>query len=234
MTSVAALIPAYNECDRIAETIAAVKTIPEVKQIIVIDDGSTDNTSVEAERAGADKVLRLESNVGKGGALLHGMKSSDAEIFLMLDADIASSAKIAGLLLEPVIAKRADMTIATLPTVKKSGGFGLTIGLARWGVKRYTGREIRAPLSGQRALRREIVDRIPNFDPGFGVETGLTIDALRMGYTIEEVPVEISHRVTGRTLRGFIHRGRQFVAIARALIVRALGMRKLDLAKADD
>ena len=85
---------------------------------------------------------------------------------------------------------------------------------------------MKAPLSGQRALKREIIQRMGGFDPGFGVETGLTIDAFKMGYTVEEVPVEISHRTTGKSVKGFIHRGKQFKDIFRALVVRWLGLRK--------
>lgn len=213
-------MPAYNEADRIADTIKAAREITGIDEIVVIDDGSADGTAEQAKSAGADRVIILPLNRGKGAALEAGIAATDAEIVLMLDADLASSAKAAEALLEPVTSGRADMTIAVLPSVKKSGGFGFAVGLARWGIKKFTGKTMAAPLSGQRAFRKEIIERMGGFDRGFGIETGLTIDALRMGYKVEEVPVEISHRTTGKTLKGFIHRGRQFADIARALTVR--------------
>jgi glycosyltransferase involved in cell wall biosynthesis len=220
VSKVAAIIPAYNEADRIADTIRAAREIPGVSQVVVVDDGSTDETSEEAQNAGADVVFLLATNSGKGKALLAGIKLTDADILLLLDADLASSAAAAASLLEPVLSDKADMTIAVLPSAKGSGGFGFAVGLARWGIRKYTGHTMQAPLSGQRAMKREIIDRMGSFDPGFGVETGLTIDALRMGYRLEEVPVEITHRHTGKTIKGFIHRGLQFKDIARALVVR--------------
>ncbi|MEN6370633.1 MAG: glycosyltransferase family 2 protein [Armatimonadota bacterium] len=226
MSRVAVLIPAYNEADRIADTIKAARGIEGIDEILVIDDGSTDDTSGQAEAAKADRVVVLPSNKGKGKALEAGIAATDAGIILMLDADLASSAKAAEALLEPVTSGRADMTIAVLPSVKNSGGFGFAVGLARWGIQKFTGETMSAPLSGQRALKKEIVERMGGFDYGFGVETGLTIDAFKMGYKVEEVPVGISHRTTGRTMKGFIHRGEQFRDIARALLVRAVGIRR--------
>ncbi|MEN6519612.1 MAG: glycosyltransferase family 2 protein [Armatimonadota bacterium] len=226
MNKVAVLIPAYNEADRIADTIKAARGIEGIDEIVVIDDGSTDGTSDQAKAAGADRVVALPSNKGKGKALEAGIAATDADIILMLDADLAASAKAAEALLGPVTSGRADMTIAVLPSVKSSGGFGFAVGLARWGIHKFTGETMSAPLSGQRALKKEIVERMGGFDYGFGVETGLTIDAFKMGYKIEEVSVEISHRTTGRTLKGFMHRGEQFRDIARALIARFLGIRK--------
>lgn len=226
MSKTAALIPAYNEADRIADTIKAVKTIEEISEIVVIDDGSFDNTGNEAESAGADYVIRLPKNRGKGRALIEGIKATDADILVMLDADLASSAQAAQALIEPVTSDRVDMTIAVLPSVSGAGGFGFAVGLSRWGIQKFTGRAMKAPLSGQRALKREIIERMGRFDFGFGVETGLTIDALRMGYRVEEIPVQIAHRVTGRTFKGFMHRGKQFRDICWALAARALRIRK--------
>ena len=97
------------------------------------------------------------------------------------------------------------------------GGFGLVMRLARWAVRKYGGREVTAPISGQRAMSRALVDSIGKFERGFGVETALTIDALRGGFRVVEVPLPLRHRLSGRNLKGFAHRGRQFVDIALAV-----------------
>ena len=219
----AVLIPAYNEANRIGDTVKGARGLAGVAEVIVIDDGSTDGTGEEARAAGADQVIQMPVNSGKGAALTAGLKATDAEVLLLLDGDLGASAAAASALLAPVISDHADMTVAVLPRGKKSGGFGLAVGLARWGIRKFTGRTMQAPISGQRAVRKEIIQRLGRLDSGFGVEVGLTIDALRMGYRVEEVPVELSHRSTGRDIGGFVHRGRQFIDIARALMLRMRG-----------
>src|SRR5262245_24313351 len=97
-------------------------------------------------------------------------------------------------------------------------GFGLVEGLAGWGIRRSTGRRMDRPLSGQRAIRREAGSM--GFARGFGVETAFTIDALRAGYRVVEVPCEITHARTGRDPAGFAHRARQGVDVVRALASR--------------
>jgi len=221
----AVIIPAFNEEDRIGETVRKARMIPGVNSVVVVDDGSSDATSDEARKAGADVVIRLPSNRGKGAALVAGAQAVSEDVLLFLDADLAESASAAQTLLEPVMSGEADMTVAVLPKVPGSGGFGFAVGLARWGIAKFTGLVMKAPISGQRALRRELFERIGRLDSGFGVEVGLTIDAHRLGARIVEVPVEMSHRATGRSIMGFMHRGRQFWHIARAL-VRRLGWRK--------
>ena len=218
--TVSAIIPAYNEEARVAATVKAVRAVKGVNQVIVVDDGSTDSTAQEAERAGAD-VLTLGRNRGKGQAMNAGARASSGDVLLFLDADLGDSAKEAGKLLEPVLNRQADMTIAEFPAgAGKGGGFGLAVGLARTGIRLRTGRVMTSPLSGQRALRREVFDAVGGIAPGFGAEVALTIDALRRGFRVLEVPVQMKHRVTGRDWSGIRHRARQFSHIARALMRR--------------
>ena len=231
MSTVAAIIPAYNEADTIGVTVAAVRRIAGVDDIIVVDDGSVDATASEAEKAGAETVVELERNRGKGSALDAGVAAANADILLFLDADLGESAAHALPLVQATLSGDTDMAIGMLPAVQtangsKSGGFGLVLALARWGIRRLTGRTMKAPLSGQRALRREVIRRIKGFDRGFGIEVGLTIDALRAGYRVEEIPVPLTHRATGRTVKGFLHRARQFYDVFTAIARRALCLPK--------
>ena len=215
--TVSVLIPAYNEAERIGATIAAVRLIPGVTEIVVVDDGSSDETAQRAETAGADVVLRQE-NRGKGAALQAAYLLSTGEILLLVDADLGASANEAALLLEPVINDAAGMTIATFPVGAGSGGgVGLVVGLARWGIRRLTGRTMTAPLSGQRALRRQLIADVGGFAAGWGAEVALTVGALQANYQVREVPTSMSHRVTGHNLTGILHRGAQFIAVAKIL-----------------
>jgi glycosyltransferase involved in cell wall biosynthesis len=225
VTRVVALIPAHNEADRIAETIRALKESGAATEIVVIDDGSTDATAETAKSVGADEVLSLPENCGKGAAVNAGLLNRESDIFLLLDADLGESAREASKLLEPLQAGLADMSIAMLPEARlsngrKSGGFGLVLGLARLGIRLLAKERVQAPLSGQRAIRAEVLREIAPLDSGFGLEVAMTIDALKKGCRIVETPVDFHHRPTGRNLSGFLHRGRQFVDVARALIGR--------------
>lgn len=217
--SVVALIPAHDEAQRIADTVRAVRGVPGVDRVLVVDDASTDDTVTLARSAGAE-VLNLAENRGKGGALQAGLDAvaAEADVVLLLDGDLGTTAAEAGLLLAPVLAAEADMTIATLPRPPKSGGFGLVKGLARWGIRLLSGYEPTAPLSGQRALSRRAWEASTPFATGYGVEVSLTVKAARAGVRILEVPTEMAHAATGRDLAGFRHRGRQFLHVAGALL----------------
>ena len=191
-----------------------------IDQVIVVDDGSSDGTAQAAEKYGAD-VLRLPKNLGKGGAMNAGAKSASGDVFLFLDADLGDSACEASKLIGPVLANAADMTIARFPEIPgKGGGFGFAVGLARTGIRELTGRKMMSPLSGQRAMRRKVWEKVGGIAPGFGAEVALTIDALRGGFRVLEVPTSMTHRITGKDWSGIRHRGRQFADIARALIQR--------------
>ena len=83
-----------------------------------------------------------------------------------------------------------------------------------------------APLSGQRALTAACLAAVRPLAGGFGMETAMTIDAVRAGLRVMEIPVPgLTHRATGRSLGGFIHRGRQGLQIARASLARAVRLR---------
>jgi glycosyltransferase involved in cell wall biosynthesis len=221
---IAVLIPAHNEEERVAATVRAAVAISGVTRVVVVDDGSTDATAHLAESAGAE-VIRLPGNLGKGAALEAGADTvADADVVLLLDADLAETAEQGVLLLAPVLAGDAGMVIATFPPTKGKAGFGLVKNLARWGIRALgDGRfEAQAPLSGQRAMTRACLSAIRPFSSGYGAEVGITIHALRAGMRVVEVDTTMAHAATGRDIAGFAHRGRQFVHVAAALAGLAL------------
>ena len=217
MPQIAVLIPAYNEADLIGDTVRAALAMPGIDEVVVIDDGSEDKTVSAAAEAGA-RVIELHENAGKGAALNAGIAGTEADIYLMIDADLGASAAETYRLLEPVLVGHADLSIAimTAPEGHK-GGFGFVMKLSRWAIRKLGGSVVIAPLSGQRAFRKELIEDIGGFEEGFGVETAMTIDALRKGYRVVEVPLPLTHRVSGRNLAGFRHRGRQCWHILRVV-----------------
>lgn len=221
--SVSVVIPAYNEADRIAETVAAARGLRGVEEVLVVDDGSTDATASVAAAAGA-RVVRQTRNAGKAAALMAGFSQAHGESLLLLDGDLGATAAEADVLIAPVLAGFADMTIATFPVVPgRGGGMGIVVRLSRWGILRATGTTMQAPLSGQRCLRREVFAAALPLAAGFGVETALTIDALKAGFRLLEVPTTMDHRVTQNDLRARLHRARQLRDVAKALLFRRRG-----------
>jgi glycosyltransferase involved in cell wall biosynthesis len=224
---VCALIPAYNESERITSTIEALASRGEIDTIVVVDDGSTDNTAEVARRAGADEVVVLAKNGGKGAALCAGYLAARdrADVFLLLDADLGRTATECVKLLAALEAEAADMVIGMLPadvTLDSAGslggGMGFVVRLARWGLRRKTGIDWRQPLSGQRAVRKSVIESISGrFASGFGVEVSLTLAAIKAGYKVVEVETAFRHRVTENDLSDLLHRGKQFIDVAKAI-----------------
>ena len=218
---VVALVPAKDREDSIAETVAALSGLEGIDAVVVVDDGSSDGTAVAARAAGAH-VLRLGQNHGKGGAVAAGVEAlPDAEVFVLIDADVGPYASEAALLLAPVLADEADLVIGVLPSPGTKGGFGNIRKLSRQGIRRACGFDAEAPLSGQRAIRAGLLRDLP--DAGrFGLEVAMTIDVVRSGARVIEIPVAMEHRHTGRSVSGFRHRGSQGLDIVRSLAPRLL------------
>lgn len=215
------LIPAYNEAENIKKTILAVQeTLPSPRQIIIVDDGSTDNTFEIAKSLGVE-VYRLESNMGKGGALNHILPKIKGDYIVLLDADLGYSAKEVKKLLDPVVKNITDVAIAKFPKSSKKG-LGLVKMLAKVGVYLYSGKLFDCILSGQRAMTRKVFNKIIPFTEGYSLEVSSTIKIARLGLRISEVPVDMTHRITGRDWQGFYHRGKQFWHIFRFLVQREL------------
>jgi glycosyltransferase involved in cell wall biosynthesis len=223
-TGVVVIIPAFNEQERVGATVAAARQLRGALTVVVTDDGSSDRTAQMATAAGAE-LARHPHRRGKAAAMATGAQAARSAGFagsplLFLDADLEQSAARAGPLVEPVLAGTADMTIAILPPTLSSGGHGYVMRLARSGITQATGWRPTAPLSGQRCLTRELFDAVQPLARGFGVETGLTIDALRRGARVVECPAELRHRVTGAGWHDQRHRARQYRDVWWALASR--------------
>ena len=224
MSRVVALVAARNEEERVGSTVEAILAIEGVDEVVVVDGATSDRTGSEARRAGAT-VLRAPASVrGKGGALEGALNRIDpADIYLLLDADLGATAKEGGVLLREVRSGTADLAIGVLPRQAGHGGFRLVKRSASRLIRRLSGFVAREPLSGQRAVRRKVLDSVRPLAPGFGVEVAMTIDAVRAGFRVLEVPVAMEHAVTGRDVAGFLHRGRQGLDLLRATVPRLAG-----------
>ncbi len=228
---VAAVIPAKDEAERIGATIAGLQHLDGIDLVVVVDDGSSDDTGAVAEAAGAI-VVRHARNQGKAAAMATGARRVAEEEatsgggpvdrpLLFVDADLADTARNLGVLIPPVVTGQADMTIAILPPQEGSaGGRGLVVKLSRDGIAELTGWQATQPLSGMRCITRAAFEAAAPLARGWGVETGLTIDVLRAGLAVREVPCELQHRVSGSDWRGQLHRAAQYRDVWLALRAR--------------
>jgi glycosyltransferase involved in cell wall biosynthesis len=210
------IVAAYNEADRIAATVGALADAFPGAPVWVADDGSSDGTGALATQAGAT-VVRSERMIGKGGAMtlaareaLASIGSDEGRVALLCDGDLGDSAARLGPLVEAVRRGDADLAVAVFRK-RAGGGLGVAVGFAGWAIRRRCGLAPRAPISGQRAVRASVLAQLLPFAHGYGMEIGMTIDATRAGARVRELELELSHRATGRTLGGFVHRGRQLI-----------------------
>ena len=215
---VAVLVAARDEADRIGATLEALSEAFPGASLWVADDASRDETVAIAERAGAAVVTR-DRAVGKGGNVTACARQAlserqDASVFLLCDADLGSSATELVPLVDLVASGGSSIAVADFSR-RVGGGFGLALGFSAWAIRNRCGFEANAPISGQRALTREALTAVLPFAPVWGMETGMTIDAVRKGLTVTEVRLDLSHRSTGKTAAGFLHRFRQLLSFVR-------------------
>jgi glycosyltransferase involved in cell wall biosynthesis len=215
----AVIVAARDEADRVGETVAALRaTFPEAL-IWVADDASTDGTAEVAMAAGARVVSRGRPH-GKGANVSAAAEAALSEtpapaLILLCDGDLAGSAARLAPLVAAVERGECDVAVAAFAR-RVGGGFGLALGFAHWAIRRRCGLRTEAPISGQRVLRVGALRAALPFAPGYGMEIGMTVDVVRAGYRLREYELDLSHRASGRSLAGFLHRGRQLRDFIRA------------------
>ncbi len=194
------IIPCYNEAAYIGRTVRSVlSTLSEVK-VLVVDDCSTDDSLSEAQRAGAEvHLLNKHSSMSK--ALSEGISllPHNCRYVVLLDAADCESAKETAKLLKPLKAGRAEMAISIASGRYVRIRNRLAIFLARWGIWSLTKRKMKAPFSWERALTREVIEMIGSkLEDGNGFHVALTIDALRSGFSVIEVPTGLGENQESR------------------------------------
>jgi glucosyl-3-phosphoglycerate synthase len=217
------IVAAQNEAERIGAALDALSAALPGARLMVADDASTDGTQALAMRHGAWLVSRARPH-GKGGNVTATAEAAVGEfegdaVALLCDADLGASAGELVALVEAVEARRCDLAIGRFAN-PEGGGFGFTLGYARRAIERLTRTRLEAPLSGQRAMRISLLRELTPFADGWGLEVGMTIDAIRNGLRIDEIELPLAHRMTGRNPGGFLHRARQLRDIRRAAHAR--------------
>jgi glycosyltransferase involved in cell wall biosynthesis len=198
-------VPAYNEESTIAKTILRAKK--HVSKIVVVDDGSTDDTSRIAESLGAT-VLFNDRNMGKGQALKTIFKIArelEADVLVTIDADAQHDADDIPKVAEPVLDGTADVAVGartTGPRFRRVAQKALDIATA---VYDKDGVVVDSQ-SGFRAYSRRAIDRMDFGERGMGVESESLKKASQEGLVIKQVPIRVSYGAeTDHTLHPVLH-----------------------------
>jgi glycosyltransferase involved in cell wall biosynthesis len=205
----AAIVPAFNEAGRIQGVISVLERVPFLDEVIVVDDGSTDDTFSCIHTANGIRAIRLATNAGKGGALAAGVRQTDAEVLVFLDADLVGlQPDHVRQIFEPVHSGHLDVCVG----IVQGGRTAWTDNWQRW---------IPA-ISGQRAMRREVFLGAPGLErTRFGVEVSLSRYARLRGLKVGRVTLRgVTHVIKEEKLgavRGFWARLMMYGDMARCL-----------------
>lgn len=229
---VSAIIPAHDVGTAVAATARACRAIPGVDLIVVVDDGSQDDTAQVARNAGA-VVVRHSVPRGRASAVETGVKVAamrdwadrPPRLLLLLDADLGDSAVEATGLVEAVMMRQADCAIAAPPraTARPTAAEAL----ARRAIRRATGWRTSAPLSTARCLTREAVNAAMPFAAGWGVDMAITIDLVAQGFSVQEIPCSFAHMPSTSELTAARHPVAQYRDVALAVAERLVRRRAL-------
>lgn len=226
---VAAIIAAHNVGHDIATTIRSCRAIAGVDLIVVVDDGSDDNTGRSARLAGA-VVVRHSVPRGRASARETGMKVAamrDREdwpprLLLFLSADVGESAIEATTLVNAVSSGAVDCAIACH---EHPGNPGFATRVAATAIRRTTGWECTAPLSENLCITRDALNRVIPFANGYGLEPSLIIELLVAGFSIVELPCSFEHTGADRSMGHFNRQQRYANVLASVLSLRLRRLR---------
>ena len=205
------LLPAYNEAGVIGETIRAIRALHPDFEILVVDDGSTDNTMREAMEAGAN-VWPHPYNMGNGAAIKSGLRCARGEWVLMMDADGQHKPEDIARLLEHK--DRYDMVVGARTRQSETSAHR---DLANWVYNRFASYVTRFKVedltSGFRLVRlsvaRQFIYLLPNT---FSYPSTLTLGYLRSGRTVKYIPIQTKARV-GKSKIKLLKDGARFFLI---------------------
>ncbi|HKY19597.1 MAG TPA: glycosyltransferase family 2 protein [Vicinamibacterales bacterium] len=210
-STVSVVIPAFDEAGAIGVVVQALRSAASWREILVVDDGSADETALVAAAAGA-QVITHPYNKGNGAAVKTGIRHASGEYILIIDADgqhaAADALRLVGFLGEYDLVVGARAGTGQASTARHAGN-----NLLNWIASYLTGRAIPDLTSGLRAARtsglREFLHLLPN---GFSTPTTTTLSFIKAGYSVRFEPIVVSPRL-GRSKIKFVSDGAKFSLI---------------------
>lgn len=198
------IIPVYNEQATITtliEKVRVVKLKNITKEIIVVDDGSTDNSCQQIEtklkRIPQLKVFSLPINLGKGAAIRLGLKHATGDIFIIQDADLELDPEEFHLLLDPILKKQTEIVYGSRILNSKTKipfKSWLAIKITSTLIGLLFGKFVSDINTAYKAFTKEVLKKINLRSVQFEFEAEFTVKALKLGFRIYEVPVSFHPR----------------------------------------
>lgn len=207
------ILPAKNEALAIGSTVAGIRELFPETEVLVVNDGSTDNTAEVAEKAGA-RVVHHPYSKGNGAAIKTGARSASGEILVFMDADGQHNPADIPRLLARLENENHDMVVgARQKGSQASVGRGIANGFYNWLASYMTEQKVEDLTSGFRAVRadkfREFLYLLPN---GFSYPTTSTMAFFRAGYSVAYEPIHAAQRI-GKSHIRLVRDGMRFLLI---------------------
>ena len=211
-TKVSIIIPAYNEGDIIADIVRRVRSVHPDFDVIVVNDGSTDDTAAEAQKAGAE-VYSHPYNIGNGAAIKSGIRVATGDILVFMDGDGQHNPEdIAGLL---EYFPEFDMVVGAR-SISDQASLGRALGnkIYNWFASYVAKFSIKDLTSGFRAVKSNVARNFLYLLPNtYSYPTTLTLGTLRSGMSVKYIPVNIKKRQTGTSNIRMMRDGVKFFMI---------------------
>lgn len=196
---ISVIVPCLNEEHSIGKVVRDLASALPEAEIVVIDNGSSDNSRQEAREAGATVIH--EPRRGKGYVVRLAFRAIDSDIYVLLDGDDTYPANRVEDLIAPLIRGETDMVVGSRLEMHQDGAFTslhlLGNKMITATVNVFFGTRLTDVLSGYRAMRRELVRNVPLLSKGFEVECELSLQAAKYGYTVQEIPIAYRSRALG-------------------------------------
>ena len=227
------IIPAYNESASITKTIQEVRSAPFPTDILVIDDGSIDDTEKKA-RAASVAVIRMPFNLGIGGAVQTGFKyafQKGYDIAIQVDGDGQHDIRFLEALLAPVLGEEADVSVGSR-FIEPFFGYQSSV-IRRIGIQFFahlisflTGFNITDPTSGFRAYNKKAIAVFSKYYPVDFPEPESIVVAKRYGMKLKEVPVQMRERKSGNSSIRYLTTLYYMIKVTFAILLDILKPRK--------
>jgi glycosyltransferase involved in cell wall biosynthesis len=209
---VSIIIPAYNEAQSIGNLVSKIVELYPEFEVLVINDGSIDDTSVVAKDAGA-KVFSHPYNIGNGAAVKSGIRHAKGEILVFMDGDGQHDPKDIARLIENM--PHYDMVVGAR-VIRSQASVGRALGNKLYNVlASYVAKfKIKDLTSGFRAVKSDLARQFLYLLPNtYSYPTTLTLSVLRSGRPLQYIPVEVKNRKTGKSNIGLFKDGVRFFMI---------------------